>query len=68
VICLPGLGGQPVVARGRSIFYRAPSRVLITMARVLDQLLFGLLKALGLALAGLYQWPLSLAWATLDGR
>lgn len=60
MIGFPALLGGDVVAFRWRVFGDPPSRVLIAVAGVFDQLLLGLLEALGLSLSGLRQRSLRL--------
>jgi hypothetical protein len=65
VVGLCALLRPSVIARFRGISGGPASGVLIAMAGVLHQLSLGLLKPLGLPLAGLGQGPLRLAGPTI---
>ena len=66
---LPALGRAGVVRLGKwRVLERPPCGVLIAMGGVLDQLLFGLLKALGLAFTGFDQRPVRLIYILDRGR
>ena len=66
---LPALGRAGVVRLGKwRVLERPPCGVLIAMGGVLDQLLSGLLKALGLAFTGFDQRPVRLIYILDRGR
>jgi hypothetical protein len=67
VVRLCALSGQPVLAFRGSVPDGPTGGVQIAVGGVLHQPGLGLLKPLGLALAGLSQWPLGLTRSTIDG-
>ena len=66
-VCVAALGGPRVVTGVGGVFDGLARGMHVAMAGVLNQLLLGLLEALGLALPGLNQRPLGLARATIAG-